>query len=81
MEKLKAPSLARSIKSWHKIRRKGIDKMIVNETVRSYYCDDCGDQIIAKHEPMMYMFDEIKLNVMLCGECKEKLREWLKGDD
>lgn len=52
--------------------------MIEQKTTTKYYCDDCGEEIFGKVEPKMYELKEMKISIMLCGSCKERLAKWCK---
>ena len=58
----------------------GVIQMIETETITKYYCDDCGERINSKSEPNQYLFRDAKTSLMLCNECKEKLKKWLKDE-
>jgi len=48
--------------------------MIEQKTI--YYCDGCGERIETKIEPSMYCFENMRISVMLCDKCKERLKKW-----
>lgn len=50
--------------------------MIEQQTI--YRCDDCGDRIDSKIEPSSYPFERMNVTIMLCNECRRKLKGWLK---